>query len=414
MKDKYIWLGGGLIITGLAVLLAISGINCINFEKYSYQIHTNISSSATSQNIAIETQEKIIAIPSILVNTPVYHKSTPSYQQLTDTLIIPSTISTVYENQFYKITVPTGWIAKQVPYHLSSIYITKGKYILYIDTRFLQASGIIGGRFIEWAQAGGNAPSVDAIMISPPNGPCGEFTTSNILINNMPTQRTDYFISPVEEDDICAKPTINRTVWYLSYVGDGINYRKQNDLLDHYSWVVTMSYNETIVNSFPVKNSFALNQALSEMTDIISTLIVKDPILYIPEVSEIIQKNVQMNWLPRVEEGTNSTDIGCAENPNIPPDSVQSSFILDSTDKIFSPNEIQANAESVKEILRNDGWEQCNTLSKHSPPGYYVETTDDIDVFRMGNEFAQVDTVSILESDGIKYYYIVIDFIKLW
>ena len=91
--------------------------------------------------------------------------------------------SVVYENDYLKLTIPAGWKATEAPQtnyqgncgsgktdctivptlvpNPGAVNITKGNYILYINTQAGHASGVEGGRFSEIAYG---APSVTATL----------------------------------------------------------------------------------------------------------------------------------------------------------------------------------------------------------------------------------------------------------
>ncbi len=208
----------------------------------------------------------------------------------------PQTQSHVYENQYMKVTIPAGWSAKQVmtygyvDYSAKpslelvpvAVNITKGNYILYINAQGQQASGINGGRFNEIAQG---APSVTAVGGLQGQGSCG--TNSYNLYGQY--YRTDYYISkndsrggyymsknntPIFD---CTPPS-NGTVWYFSFMSVNSNlggFFNQYIPIGGYEYVITMAYNSKDVNKLPKKGSTALNDMLSEMTDIVKTLVLK-------------------------------------------------------------------------------------------------------------------------------------------
>src|SRR3989344_3193736 len=63
----------------------------------------------------------------------------------------PLTQSQVYDNQYMKVIIPAGWSAKQATNNPAALNITKGNYILFVNARAGQASGVEGGRFEEYA-----------------------------------------------------------------------------------------------------------------------------------------------------------------------------------------------------------------------------------------------------------------------
>lgn len=195
----------------------------------------------------------------------------------------PEVTGTVYENAKLSITVPVGWTASEVITNVdsksdgattklnpSAVNITNGKWILYINVDASQASGVEGGRFAEIAMG---APSVDAVVTVQPNE-CGQTTRTPAFDNYT---RVDYTINYSLANDVCKAPTNRTTVWFFSYLtSPGNGYFNDYVPGQNPGLVVTMAYNDTVVNDFPVAESDELTVALKEMTDIASTLKVKN------------------------------------------------------------------------------------------------------------------------------------------
>ncbi len=192
--------------------------------------------------------------------------------------------SNVYENRYLKVLVPEGWAAKeaaqtvyngQVPGsqpNPAAVNITKGNYILYINTQASQASGVEGGRFAEIAQG---APSADAVVTEQPSPPCG---TADIIPAILDHPRVDLYVSAQDTQSKawCRAPKSGKDVWYFSYITDTsggyFNYYNSGQGL---GYVITMAYNSKDADSLPVKGGSELNSALAEMTNIVKTLEIK-------------------------------------------------------------------------------------------------------------------------------------------
>ena len=178
----------------------------------------------------------------------------------------------VYENQYMKVVLRAGWTAKKAGRNRAAVNITKGNYILYINTQATQASGVEGGRFAEIAMG---APSADAVVTVQPSPPCGKAESSPAF--NQHT-RMDLYVNKadIKSQEWCNAPSRGETVWYFSYITDAaggfFNYYipGQNRAL-----VVTMAYRSKNVDSLPVKNSAELNSMLSEMTSVVNSLKIK-------------------------------------------------------------------------------------------------------------------------------------------
>jgi hypothetical protein len=190
---------------------------------------------------------------------------------------------TVYENQYMKIVIPGGWVAteaikkvygqngEEVLPNPAAVNITKGNYILYINTEAFQASGVEGGRFAEIAMG---APSAEAVVTSWPSQ-CG--------VSDVSYPRVDLYVGPSDKEDWCNVPT-NKTVWFFSYISGESPAPSGLSYFNYYTsprpngadgYVITMSYNSKDVNTLPEKGSSELNQMLSEITDIVKTLQIK-------------------------------------------------------------------------------------------------------------------------------------------
>lgn len=178
----------------------------------------------------------------------------------------------VYENQYMKVDLLPGWTAKNARSIPAAVNITKGNYILYINTQASQASGVEGGRFSEIAMG---APSADAVVPVQPSPPCGKAETGSAFDGRT---RMDLYVSKADlkSQSWCNAPSGEATVWYFSYITDAAG-----GYFNFYvpgqgrALVVTMAYRSKNVNSLPVQGSIELNSMLSEMTSIVSSLKVK-------------------------------------------------------------------------------------------------------------------------------------------
>jgi hypothetical protein len=184
----------------------------------------------------------------------------------------PNNQNTVYENQYMKLVLLPGWTATRPRRIPAAVNITKGNYILYINTQASQASGVEGGRFAEIAMG---APSVDAVVTVQPSPPCGTQESSPI---SAPYTRSDLYVSKAnsKSQDWCNTPSSGATVWYFSYITDAAG-GYFNDYVpgQNRALVVTMAYRSKNVASFPLKGSTELTSVLSEMTSMVDSLKIK-------------------------------------------------------------------------------------------------------------------------------------------
>jgi hypothetical protein len=181
----------------------------------------------------------------------------------------PVTESQVYENSYLKLNVLSSWTVKPVKSNPRAVNITKGNYILYINTNASQASGVEGGRFAEIAMG---SPSADAVVTIQPSPPCG--TSEKIPAFDV-YSRVDLYVSGKDKKDYCSVPKDTSIVWYFSYLTDDKGYFIYDWNTDPSKLVITMSYNSSDINQLPKKGDAELNVALSEMTEIVRSLIIK-------------------------------------------------------------------------------------------------------------------------------------------
>ena len=236
-------------------------------------------------------------------NSTVSTLQTPTSQNTAQNNPTPANTQTIvaqpisiFENQYMKITVPTGWrlteatqtiqnknydkntgkitlIGPPVVQKTGAVNIIKGNYILYINPHAQQVSGIVGGRF---GEISGGAPSSDAVNIAPFDFPasCGISESTQKTHGSSKYFRVDLYVSVKDKTDYCKVPTNGKTVWYFSYfTADGgyFNYNPGGIT----SLVSTIAYNSNDPNKFPIKGSAELNAALDEMTIIVSSIQVK-------------------------------------------------------------------------------------------------------------------------------------------
>lgn len=184
---------------------------------------------------------------------------------------VSSTSGQVYENQYMKVTIPDGWSATPVASNTAAVTITKGNYILYINTQALQASGANGGRQAEVTEG---VPSADAVITDQPNE-CGTSDKQPVYEGYF---RVDYFMNSQTRQAGCKAPT-QGTIWFFSYITDSrngyFNYYPQGKNGETRALVITMAYNSKDVNKLPVKSDPTLNTTLKEMTSIAQSLQVK-------------------------------------------------------------------------------------------------------------------------------------------
>jgi hypothetical protein len=85
------------------------------------------------------------------------------------------------ENQYLRIRISHGWTVAATEDQIS---LVRGKYLLSIDPIFTHASGIIGGRFGEYASEKQSIKAVMANVDQPAGGfECAEMPADAIVVN---------------------------------------------------------------------------------------------------------------------------------------------------------------------------------------------------------------------------------------
>lgn len=234
--------------------------------------------------IALGTTIVIAVGAAIFVSLPETATPTPAETpNITQPAAPPATTtqpSHIYETSELAVTIPAGWTATEVTQNgitnPSAVNITKGGWILYMNVNASQASGVSGGRF---AEIGMGAPSVDAVVLEQPNE-CG---TAKLTPAFGAFSRVDLSVSAADARQWCSVPTNGKTVWFFSYltktgIGGYFNdyVADQNPAL-----VVTMAYEiddakKMAVNNLPEMGNADLTAALKAMTNIASTLTIKN------------------------------------------------------------------------------------------------------------------------------------------
>lgn len=275
----------------LVLLLAIFIIPSIAFASWWNPFSWNWFGWFNKNNTVQQTEQ--------ITQTQNPNNNTPINQNSNNLSTSPSlSKNQVYSNEYLTVTIPSGWTAKEATYQTcvnegpctqaslskasktvldpTAVDITKGNYIFSIETQVGQASGIQGGRFPEYAHGLSEAAVTSTNQ--------GEWCST--------PEKENYYISSDDSTD-CSKPTNGKTVWYFSDFGGGINYipnTNNNGDTEPMGWTATMSYNSKDINSFPVKGSDDLNQALAEASDIFKTFKLKStaapdltsPLSYVP------------------------------------------------------------------------------------------------------------------------------------
>jgi hypothetical protein len=262
-------------------MATIHKVNCNLYKKYI--CHHLLLFMVLSATPACEAYERYNTNKMQVVDNGKASDITDTRQTESKEVSKENTTQTqVYENQYMKFNIPAGWTAKQATHttyvgsvarkfsNPAAVNVTKGNYILHINARASQASGVMGGRFGEIA---GGVPSVDAVVKDIANGDtCGNGESHAVFAKYV---RWDFYSSDLGNKELC-NLSESGSVWYFSFIttnnGGYFNYYDNNCCG---GLVVTMAYNSRDISDLPVKGSATLNRMLNEMTNIVKTLKVK-------------------------------------------------------------------------------------------------------------------------------------------
>lgn len=259
------------------ILLVIAGVLIVGiiymFTIKQAQAPTNLPAGNTTSN-----QPSGQLPGGTTLSTSDYNISAPS---------APLAQSKIYENKYLKVTIPAGWAYS--PTASGAVNMTKNNYILYINPSATQAGMAEGGSFDGIAIG---APSADAVVTEHPTAGCGSPESHSAYGQY---SRYDYYVNSTvtKTQGWCVSPSDGSTVWYFSYISSGGYYNHYYTVSDPpKSYVITMAYNLKDVNKLPKKGSAELTSMLSEMTNIVKTLELKQS----SQKASIEYKNAQYGF----------------------------------------------------------------------------------------------------------------------
>lgn len=186
----------------------------------------------------------------------------------------PTTAVRIFENEYIRISLLDGWEVQSAAsvQRPGAVNIRKGKYILYINPRAQQASGVEGGRFSEVAMG---APSVTAVITEHPVPPCGDPVPGGAY---GPWQRQDLYVEATTTAAWCRKPSGDKSVWYFSYVTtDDHGYFNYYQAGEPQALVITVAYDSTAISELPERGSSELKSILDEVGRMVETMSVIKP-----------------------------------------------------------------------------------------------------------------------------------------
>jgi IPT/TIG domain len=173
-----------------------------------------------------------------------------------------------FENQYLKIGLSPGWTMAASGDQV--LNLIRGKYILSIDPMFTHASGIIGGRFSEFASG---KQSIEAVMgnVDQPAGgfECAAMPADAIVVNES-LSLANLYTDSSKVGNGCVFPSSGRPVWFGSvFSGPG----SESD------YAITLTYSSSEVNALPSKDSLELRRVFGEVREMLETLQLKPPII---------------------------------------------------------------------------------------------------------------------------------------
>ncbi len=276
----WVTIGASVLVTGLVVGGAMFA--------YAKQQQNNANSTSSSLQAQIDKLNSDLAISRITplpdvtptptatplatptpTTTPTTAPaSTPTPTSTPVATPTPTPSSTIFKSPYFSVTVPSDWKATSARSSAEAVNITKGNYILYINTHASQVGGGFGGRFSEIAMG---APSADATITEWPTDPCLTPIYTPTTGNYLYSSRGDLYVDKTAPS-WCNIPTTG-TAWYFSYItGSKGYYFNQYTNTGNDALVITMAYNTSSVNNLPKKGDASLTAALDAMTSIASTL----------------------------------------------------------------------------------------------------------------------------------------------
>ena len=173
-----------------------------------------------------------------------------------------------FENQYLKIRLSPRWMVAASGDQV--LNLVRGKYVLSIDPIFTHASGIIGGRFSEFASGKQSIEAVMANVDQPAAGfECAEMPADAIVVSES-LSLANLYTDSAKVGNGCVFPSSGRPVWFGSvFSGPG----SESD------YAITLTYSSSEVNDFPLKDSMELRHVFAEVGEMLRTLQLKRPII---------------------------------------------------------------------------------------------------------------------------------------
>ena len=180
---------------------------------------------------------------------------------------IQSTAMPEFENQYLRIRISHGWTMAAT--EDQTLNLVRGKYLLSIDPIFTHASGIIGGRFAEYASEKQSIKAVMANVDQPAGGfECAKMPSDAVMVS-ADLSLSNLYTDKSKVGNGCVFPSGGHPVWFGSvFSGPG----SESD------YSITLTYSSNEVDSFPSKDSVELRRVFGEVKEMLKTLQLKAPI----------------------------------------------------------------------------------------------------------------------------------------
>lgn len=173
-----------------------------------------------------------------------------------------------FENHYLKIRISPGWTMAST--EDQALNLVQGRYLLSIDPIFTHSSGIIGGRFAEYASEKQSIKAVMANVDQPAGGfECAQ-TPSDAIVVREDLSLWNLYTDNSKVGNGCVFPSAGHPVWFGSvFSGPG----SESD------YSITLTYSSSEVDSFPNKDSVELRRIFGEVKEMLKTLQLKPPIV---------------------------------------------------------------------------------------------------------------------------------------
>ncbi len=164
----------------------------------------------------------------------------------------------LFKNQYFSIKILPGWSVEEL--RNGSVNIEKDNYILYVNPKASQASGVKGGRFDEISNG---SPSADLVTKFRPAEACSPL----IRTKTSKFTRIDIYVDKNSNETFCKHPTDNKRHWYFSYYVKDDGYFNYVEGDDFHPYAITVSIKTDNINDLPVVDDAVLARMLHN-TDI--------------------------------------------------------------------------------------------------------------------------------------------------